>query len=171
MIESFKICKNFDFCLSQLNENSKLAVAISSENVRKIRSNSTSQIYCFDKLESLHSYALTFLMRNGFNYTQQLNTFIRRASISGFVEKWRSNSNSQTRYKREEKVYNQFYLKQLYGFQIIGIALGSMAVSILFLERLIHVKARKSSSSQFWLSIEKLIDTERRFMIKNHRLN
>lgn len=171
MIGNFEVCENLDICLSQLDQNSKLAVAISREYVRRIPSYLASQIYCFDKSESLHSYALTFLIRNGFNYTQQLNTFIRRASMGGFVERWRSNSNIQTRYEREEKVYNQFELNHFFGSQIFGILIVAMAVSALFLERLIHTKARESSSSQFWSTVEKLIDSERRFMIKNRGLN
>lgn len=171
MIENFEVCKNPDICLSQLDRNSKLAVAISREYVWRIPSYLTSQIYCFDKSESLHSYALTFLIRNGSNYTQQLNTFIHRASMGGLVERWRSDSHIQNRYEREEKVYNQFQLNHFFGSQIFGILIVAMAVSALFLERLINAKARKPNSSRFWSTIEKLIDSERRFMIKNRSLN
>lgn len=73
-------------CLSQLHQNSKLAVAISREHAYASRL--PSQLYCFDKEHIIYNYALTFLVRKDFRYLNELNRFVRAASAGGLIEKW-----------------------------------------------------------------------------------
>lgn len=171
MINSFKVCENLDVCLGQLIDNEELAVAVSREYIRHTNLNLTSQIYCFDNHETLYNYALTFLIRNDFNYTKQLNAFIQKVDANGFIEKWRSNGRIGNRNKIEEKVYNQFGLKDFYGMSIIAAALALTAVLCLLLEMFAYKKSRKSRNRKLWRKVERLIDSKRYFMTNNYRLN
>lgn len=171
MIDSFKVCENLDVCLRQLIDNEELAVAVSREYIRNKNINLTSQIYCFDKHETLYNYAMTFLIRDDFNYTKQLNAFIQEVDANGLVEKWRSNGRIGNRNKIKEKVYNQFGLKDFYGMSIIGGALALTAILSLLLEMFAYKKARKSRNSELWRKVERLFDSKRYFMTNNYRLN
>lgn len=171
MINSFRVCENLDVCLRQLIDNEELAVAVSREYIRNTNLNLTSQIYCFDNHETLYNYALTFLIRNDFNYTKQLNAFIQKVDENGFIEKWRSNGRIGNRKKIKEKVHNQFGLKDFYGISIIGAALALTAVLCLLLEMFAYKKSRKSRNRKLWRKVERLIDSKRYFMTNNYRLN
>lgn len=171
MINSFKVCENLEVCLHQLIDNEDLAVAVSREFIRNKNLNLTSQIYCFEKHETLYNYALTFLIRNDFNYTKQLNAFIQEVDANGLIEKWQTNGRIRNRNKIKEKAYNQFGLKDFYGVSIIGAALLFTAVLSVLLEMFTYKEARKSRNRNFWRKIERLIDSKRYFMTNNYRLN
>lgn len=169
MLERFRICDDFRQCLSKLGSNSKLAVALSREYTRWIRLSSALQFYCFEKPEIIHSYALKFFLRKDFLYMNELNKFIKAASESGLIEKWRSYVNIQSinTQNSAERKSGLITLENIYGALGLWIVLQTLVLCIFLLEMLIHRQARKSNRvRRFWIFVEKIISPERHFMLK-----
>lgn len=166
MIKSFKVCGNLDHCLSQLNENSKLAVAVSVAHAHNSPSISPSQIYCYDGLEIIHDYNLKFLIRNDFPYLMELNAFIQKISEGGVIKKWCSNNSIRTSYEHA-KPNKQIVLKHLHGVLIVLVALETWAFSIFVFEKYVAGKMQASNPNRFWIIMDMIIDGDRHFLLES----
>lgn len=164
MLDKFKICQDMDLCLRQLNQNSKLAVAISREYTHNNRLNSDQTFYCFES-DIIFEYSLEFQIRKNFPYLAELNKFIEIACAGGLIEKWRSNHYIRG-YKQEEKNV-PFSLEEMSGFLLIFPLIVVIIFITLFLERITYRKVRTPNTSRFWLIVEKIIDPERDFSYEN----
>lgn len=167
MVGSFEICENMDNCLNQLNFNSKLAVAVSYEYVRRNRLFPTSNVYCFEKYEIIHSFAWKFLVSKNFSHLNQFNRFLQAASMNGLVKKWQSDNRNQPKNKQPDKMLGDLTLAHLHGTQIIWFFLKAAALTIFFLERFIYKKAIDRNSLRFWKVAEKIICPDGHLMVKN----
>lgn len=167
LLKNFMVCDDLDVCLSQLNRNPKLAVAISREHAHNSRLISISELYCFDNFETIHKYALKFLIRKEFTYKSGLNHFIQMASAGGLIEKWRSISRIRSQYAYEKKFYGIITLENFYGIFLIFISILAHLILLHFFENIVNGKARKPNPFRFWLFIEMVIDPYRHFWLEN----
>lgn len=166
MIDKFKICEDINVCLGQLDQNSRLAVAISRE--RDLNSIiETSSEFCFEKSETIHEYPMTLFVRRDFLYLENLNRFIQMASECGLIEKWHIDSQIQSHYKSNENIYKHLTLDNFRGIYIIWCIILLIDFFVLLLERFIHRKARMPNPSRFWIIVEMFIDSDRHFWVEN----
>lgn len=155
-----------DLYLSKLNENSRLAVAISREHARNFQRNARYELYCFENSEIIYDYALKFIVRKDFPYLNELNAFIRSASGGGLIEKWRLNNQIKTKYKREnqEEERVMMIMEDLYG-PILVVGFLVIFIFLIFLFEFLVYK-KKRTHSGIWLYLEWAIDSDRHFMLE-----
>lgn len=169
MLETFKICDDINSCLSQLNHNAKLAVAISRERTLNLNLKSSSK-FCFEYPDTIYEYPMTFSIRRHFPYLKDLNRFIQMASAGGLIWKWRVDNQIQAHYTIKDKTYQQLTLRNYYGFFIISCIILLIDLAILLLEIFAHKKARIPNPSRFWIIVEMIIDSDRHFWLENKRI-
>lgn len=167
MLTNYKICENLDQCLCRLDENPKLAVAISREYAYNSHLISPSQFYCFEKSESIYEYTLKFLVRANSTILADLNKFIQRSIENGLMKKWHSDSRIRTAETYTERVYGQLQLSGLQGIFIIGGILFALTIFLFLIERLVYRKVRTPNTFRFWKYIEIIIDADRHFWLDN----
>lgn len=167
LTENFEVCKNLDFCLSQLEWNSKLAVAISREHAHNNLLISASKFHCFENSEIIHGYSLKFFVRKDFKYLNNLNEFIQMACTTGLVKKWRIESQIRSKYKHIEKIYGFLTFENFYESYFQWFVLEISIILILLLERLVHRKVRQAKHLRIWTHIEMFIDPFRHFWLEN----
>lgn len=165
VLSRFKICNDYIVCLSQLQIDSKLAVAISHEDVRRIRRNSDLQFHCLKKPETIHSFPMRFLVSKNFRYMTELNEFIKAASASGLIEKWRS-KRIQPSQKAEKATHGLVTFEHIAGMFLVWFAMWSYKFAMFFTEIVVYKQARKSKMKyrQFWIFIENVINPKRHFL-------
>lgn len=166
-METFKICNDLDWCLSQLHGNAKLAVAISHEHAHNNRLISKSKFYCFKNSEIIYDYALKFLVRKDFPHLKQLNAFIGMTSASGFIKKWHIISRVEPQYTYSPKVYGILTIENVGVTYIAWFTIALSTFLVFFLEMFIHKMAIKPNSSRIWKLIEMFINSDRHFWLKN----
>lgn len=167
MIEKFQICDDINSCLSQLDRNAKLAVAISRERTLDLKSSSK---FCFEYPETIYEYPMSFSVRQHFPYLRELNRFIQMASAGGLIMKWRVDNQIQAHYNNKENTYQNFTMGNYYGFFIIWGIIFLIDFGILLLEIFVHKKVRMSNPSRFWIIVEMVIDSDRHFWLENKRI-
>lgn len=165
MLEKFYVYDNLEFCLSQLDHNSRLAVAISREHSQNSRLLLAHDYHCFGKSNIIYEYALKFLVRKNFQYFNDLNRFIQMASSSGLIEKWRSKT--QNRFDYTDSFFGYLTFEYFLGIVILGSILWILLIIFLFIERIVHAKNRKPNPTRFWIIFEMVIDPDRHFMLEN----
>lgn len=167
MLDRFKVYPSLDHCLGMLKQNRRLAVAMSREYVKNNHQISTSQIHCFENTEIIYEYALTFLVHENFPYLTELNTFIRRASAGGLIEKWRNSHSKRTLHKRNERIYSELKVQNFQGVFSLVLVFIMTQCSVLMLERFIHKKANAKNTFRAYKMIQMVIDPDRHFLLEN----
>lgn len=167
MLNNFKICTNLDECLSQIDVNPKLAVAISLAHASNSYLISSSQLYCFNNLDIIYEYAMKFLVNKNFTYFEKLNDFIGMASAGGLIEKWYSDGRIRAPYKHVERVYGHFLMEQMNGILIIWSIAVMIAIISFLNEFFVFMKSRAPNPSRLWIISEMLIDPDRHFWLES----
>lgn len=155
--------------MGELNQNTKLAVAIShehSQNSHLIIAH--GGYYCFSKSEIIHDYALKFLLRKEFPYIKELNEFIQRTSASGLIEKWRLKN--QYRFIHSIDTFAYLTFGHFFGIMILGFFLWTFLIVFLFIERYVFTKNQIANPSRFGVLTEMVIDPHRHFMLETKYL-
>lgn len=168
-MENFELCGNLDVCLNFLQEDSKLAVAVSREHAINHQLNSFSPIYCFKRSETIYKYTLKFLMQKDFPYMNELNQFIRRVDAAGLIVKWHSDCNNPNFPKRKQKFYRQIKLQSFYGVFLIWFALQLLTLITFIFEKIIYKKLKAHRPSRFWIFADMFIDPERHFLLETKK--
>lgn len=163
LLEKFTVCNDLDLCMSQLERNANLAVAVSRKHAHNSHLISISEIYCFEKFETIHEYALKFLLRKDFQLLDELNQFIQMASAGGLIEKWRSVSKIRSQAPNVRQFDGIIRLDTYYGIFIIFFTFYAHVIAFMVFEKVISKKAREPNPSCFLLFIEMVIDPYRHF--------
>lgn len=165
VLSRFKICNDYIECLSQLEQNTRMAVAISYEEVRRIRRNSDLQFLCLKRPEIIHSFPMKFLVRKNFTHITELNEFIKAASASGLIEKFRS-TRIQSSEQAEKATYGLVTFQHIAGGLLIFLCMLMYQFFIFFTEIVVHNQARNSNKKyrRFWIFIEMIINPKRHFL-------
>lgn len=171
MLDRFKICDDFSVCLNQLQQNSKLAVAISNERIRWMRKNSNFEMYCFERPDIIFSFPMTFWIRNNFTYIKELNEFIKAASASGLIERWRSQIGQKISNHIEHATTSDGLIKMENMVGILGLLVLMYVFKICaFISEIVVYEQVRSSSETFrpfWILVEKIIEPKRHFLNEN----
>lgn len=146
-------------------------MAISLEHARTNRLVKTSQFYCFEESEIIYDYHVRFLVREDFPYVHELNGFIREASASGLIEKWRLEKIIRLPQRFGEFEFVDLSLYSYFGILFIVIPVFFVVLSILVLEKVVYKKSRKPNASRIWVLLEIFIDADRHFMRETKLLN
>lgn len=161
------MCNDLIVCLNQLNSNSKLAVATSREFVRSAPKKMNFQFYCFAKPEIISAFPLKFFLHKNFSYAEELNDFIKAASVSGLIEKWRSDIRTQFKeHTQGTGEFGRLTFDNLSGALLIIALLFLFSISIFFLEIVVHKQVRAPNATRFWKITEMIIDPDRHFMLE-----
>lgn len=167
MLKKYKICADLDFCLSQLEKNSKLAVALSREYALNNRLISNSKFYCFEKSEIIYNYALKFLVRKDFSYLKELNTYFSMTASNGLIEKWYSACRIRSRVEHNERKYGILTIEYFQMTYFEWLCIEMATILILLIEMLVYKESRKPNPSRIWILIDMFIDSDRHFWLKN----
>lgn len=166
VVKDFKICINLDECMSQLNENPKLAIAISLAHAHSSHFILPSQLYCFKDSEIIYKYLLKFLIRKNFTYLRELDQFIQMVNAGNLIKKWYSYNLVQTPKLHMDRSYKRLSLKHFHGFFLICAMIEIVLISTFILEQIVYANARAPNVSRFWKIFEMIIDPDRHFMLK-----
>lgn len=153
--------------MGKLIENPYHAVAISREHAHSSSFFVDSTIYCFENAEVIHEYALKFLIAKDFPYLNELNEFVRRASESGLIDKWRIDCHMRGKSKRNEKKFSRIKMENFYSVYLIWFPLMLFQIMCVLLERFVHKKRYNHPESRFWKLFEMFIDSDRHYLVEN----
>lgn len=93
LVRSYVACFEMDKCLAELKTNDKLAVAISRQHAKNARIPlNDDEMFCFDKANNIFSFSVVMLFKKDHHLLPAFNTLIRRIAESGFVLKWKADS-------------------------------------------------------------------------------
>lgn len=93
LLRTYMPCFDMDKCLTELKTNDKLAVAISRQHATNARVPlDDSDMFCFDKAHNIFSFSVVMLFKKDHHLLPAVNTLIRRIAESGFVLKWKADS-------------------------------------------------------------------------------
>lgn len=91
--ENYKPCLEMDKCLMKLKSDDKLAVAISRQHAINARIPLNDEdMFCFDKVNNIFSFSVVMLFKKDHHLLPAFNTLIRRIAESGFILKWKADS-------------------------------------------------------------------------------
>lgn len=91
--DNYKACFEMDKCLLELKTNDKLAVAISRQHAGNARIPlDNDDMFCFDKANNIFSFSVVMLFKKDHHLLPAVNTLIRRIAESGFILKWKADS-------------------------------------------------------------------------------
>lgn len=166
MVTHFKICANLDECLTRLDGNPRLAVAISYEQALNSRLIPVSHFYCFEKSEIIQEYALKFLVRKNSTISTQLNKFLQNAIEKGLISKWRMDNQIRS----INFNFVQMRLESMRGLFIVWCIVVTSVICLFVLERIVYRKVRTPKTCRYWKYIEIAIDNERQFLINDKRI-
>lgn len=164
-LRNFKLCENLDVCLSRLLREPKLAVAISYEHAQNSHLILSTDIYCFERSEIIYDYALKFLVRKDFGHLHQLNAFIKAASSSGLIEKWRLDNRIKSQVENGKTSYfKTMNMDELQGYFVVCAIMVTVNFVVFLLEKYIHNKVREPNHSRLWNIVEMIINPDRHFL-------
>lgn len=149
--------------------NPKLAVALSREHIRWIRKNTDLEFFCFEKPEIIYSFPMKFLVHTNFTFRNELDEFIKAASASGLIEKWRSIAGAQSNHgnNTEGRTNGLLTLEHVYVALGAWVATWSYQFLVLLTENVVYKQVRNSKGKRrrFWKLIEMIIDPDRHFFL------
>lgn len=90
---TYTACFDMDKCLMELKSDDKLAVAISRLHAKNARIPlNDDDIFCFDKANNIFSFSVVMLFKKDHHLLPAVNLLIRRVAESGFILKWKADS-------------------------------------------------------------------------------
>lgn len=146
----YQSCMNMDQCLLEIKMDEKLAVAMSRQHAMnaKIPLNN-DEMFCFDKADNIFSFSVVMLFKKDHHLLPSMNLYIRRITESGFILKWKLDSEYL---KFKEVIKKQFdgddrekpltlnHLLGMYLMMCVGISLSIFAFAF---EWLVYYLAQK----------------------------
>lgn len=163
LLNIYKPCFDMDKCLMELKVNGELAVAISRQHAINARIQLTADdMFCFDKSNNLFSFSVVMLFKNDHHLLPRVNTLIRRITESGFILKWKADSEylkfreiiKQRDPHENAEPINLGHLLGSFALMFVGI---SLAVTVFAFEWLVYYLARKRGVKFVQKYIEKYI--------------
>lgn len=163
----FKVCDELDDCLIEMNRHYSLAIVMSREYFHYNQLSRTLPIFCYENSDIIYDYSIKLLVSKKFMLLRELNEFMRMASEGGLIEKWRRSSRIRFSSKHNILNFKPIQMAQFSGLLIIYCVPVFLLVLLLIIENIGHKKVNQPNSSRIWILIEKLIDSERYFLLDN----
>jgi hypothetical protein len=176
----YQSCMKMDQCLLEIKKDEKLAVAISRQHAMnaKIPLNN-DEMFCFNKADNIFSFSVVMLFKKDHHLLPSMNLYIRRITESGFILKWKLDSEylkfkefikKQSSEDEREKPLTLNHLLGMYLMMCIGISLSICAFVFEWLVYYLAQKrkiafVRKYLEQKFFLSTPRV---KTRAAVKNH---
>lgn len=148
-------------CLSRLEYDVKLAVAVSRLHAMNTPIISPSELYCFPRTRNIYSYSVAMPMKSDFHLMPFINYYIRQLFEFGLIERWHKLSLSLAANEEIKKILNKAAsgendrLVVLTVAHIMGAILimtfGHILAMIAFLSEILTERhIRKPNCGRFW---------------------
>lgn len=165
-IENFHVCRNTDTCLNYLKRYDNYGMAIGGTRLHILTSShySPDDIFCFDESESLLTYQVALLLKNGSDFEIDINRIIRHSFEAGLFSKWERVS-LKVKHRAEDDQPLQMTMENLLMPMIFVLGIGLPVACLAFLgELIIFRKVKQKKSSQIWHLLHRMCDAERKFL-------
>lgn len=167
-IDSFSICPNIDSCLEHLKQHEHLHLVVggSRQHISNSHSYTATQIFCFDRSESIAGYQPVLVMRKDFPLKNRINQIIGNAFESVLFVKWnRENQRKKQRINPFEPKY-ALTLVQFAVFLVFIFCIGCILSILSFiLEIITQRKMRMMNYHRIWIYFERFLDGKRHYFI------
>lgn len=164
LVDKFILCDNTEACLSQLNLDQHLAVAISNEYFQNIPKIFKEDVYCLTEYGFSSTHGLHFLLRNDTGLKSDLDRFILLANEGGLIFKWMADLSARQILKNEDIILREHSMKIMWSLGFICGSLILLATNVFLAEIIIHKQRARSYSQRFWTLAEQLIDPDRHLL-------
>lgn len=164
-MQNFEIFNDPNIYLSRLEWDSKLAVAVSREQLRNDESLSRLHIYCFENPNHIYEYPMRVLTTKKFRFLSQLNRFIKMTTESGLIGKWLKKIQfGQFGQGKTAPIYTEVDMEVIWVLVVIIAILLLFSTYVLY-ERAMAKRHKDKSNARIWRIIKMLIDPDRHFFM------
>lgn len=135
--DAYVACLEMDKCLLELKSDSKLAVAISRQHAMNAPIPiGDNDMFCFETKQNIFSYSVVMLFKKDHHLIPLVNTLIRRIAESGFILKWKADSEglkakvevtNQEAAHEHQKALNLEHLLGSYMLLAVGLSVALIA--------------------------------------------
>lgn len=160
-IASFAACPNIDKCLKDLEENDKLAVAVSRLHAQNNLHIARQKLFCFDRNQNILRYPVQLLMRKNFPLANQINDIIRRITESGLFIKWMSDSFVQQKSDSKGLTIQRLTTDHIIGGLLVYSLFLSFAIGAAIAEQIVYKHVKQKRHCRFWKIAECFLDNGR----------
>lgn len=157
----FSVCEDFDMCLKQLQDQSKIAVAMSR---LYFDTSSQSNIYCFDRTQNLFAHSIVFMIRRELPMHDKFINALNHLSMSGLISKWTRDLHIRKTPIEHTTAAESLEMKNAVGPFAICCPTLILAFVAYIAELLIFWRFSKNRESRFWVLADKFIDGHRHYM-------
>lgn len=166
-IDEFHVCNNIDTCLQHLKrpENYNMAVGDSSLHLLSAPSYSSSDIYCFEDSESILTYHVSLLLKNGSKLEAKINRIIRNLFETGMFTKWNTfDQREQHIIDSNEPPVRMTVTNLLMGLIcVLGIGIP-LALIIFIMELVSFAKTKQNEKSRIWFNMHQICNPDRQYL-------
>lgn len=113
---------------------------------------------------------MTFLVSKHFSRMRELNEFIKAASASGLIERWRSQVGTlSNQVEHTTSSDGLVKMENVSGMLALLVLMYVLKICAFILEVIVYKQARASSETfrRFWVIVEMIIEPKRHFLNKN----
>lgn len=162
MINKFQTCDQIDDCLRNIKLYSKLAVGVSRHHILNSSPLPTSQMYCFDESQTLHSYFISMYVRRNHTAFKKIMDVTESSFKGGLFVKWTSDVNREQRlpYVAVSHGIAPLRVEHIAGGLVSFTFLTNCSLWAFLAEKLTHHRARIRNVHPFWQFIENIISPE-----------
>lgn len=166
-VMTFQQCSNMNHCLRELkrDENYDLAVGGFSQHLRYLPQFSATDIFCFDKSESLISYPISLIVK--VEQKTIIDTVIRRLLEFGIIRKLKVDIQRMKKVHgeiAEDAVPSTLRFEHVYCVFVTTYGIGiSFSILIWLFELFVDKRLRSPRAHRFWYFIERCIDGQRHY--------
>lgn len=144
-------------CLEHLIGYDNLNVAIGGfrKHIENSISNSSTKIHCFDKMQSIGTYQVSFFMQNGFELKTEIEVVVRRLFEGGFFVKWNEDNKRRRNYEIPYVPSVRMTIEHVcFTFAwTIGFGLTTSTLTLIC-ELFVHRKMQQKGKLKFWTYID-----------------
>lgn len=167
MVDNFFICNNIDTCLQHLKrpENYRMAVGDSRLHLLSSPSYSPSELYCFDESESIFTYQVSLLLKNGSELEAKINRIIRNLFESGIFIKW--SKEYQRNQQIDESDDTPRILTITHLLMPLIFVMGTLiplSLIVFSLELVTFGKMSRGEKSRIWFYLEQMCNPDRHYL-------
>lgn len=166
--DHYKLCpNNIDECLQLLDDNVKLAVAVSRLHADNAAVISRDRIFCFTRENNIYSYSIAMPTRVDFHLLPTINYIIRQLFEFGLVERWDKLSQAIASSALAIRLAQSgseggghlvvLTVGHIMGAIFVMLFGHSIALSAFCIELMVHRQAQRSRSGWFWVKLNRFL--------------
>lgn len=156
-------CKDITRCLDRVQQDTRIAVMISR---LFMESSNYSDIYCFDRTQTLHTHSNVFMIRSDLMIFNEFVDILERIITSGLIPKWMKDRRITGPRMDDNAPSEPFLLRNALGSFFICSGFFVCALLAAIAEQIIFRQYSRNPSSRFWQIADKLIDGKRHYFVR-----